>query len=185
MKPLDPKAFWLFFVQSVSAWLKIIIFLFILYFVTIIPKIIILKSIAKGGKGNMGLFSSFSLPDWSWIVFVALIILCFISAKLKYKFYRYDLTDTDFRKEQGFITKRYVTIPYDRIQNVDIYRGVWSRIFGLSDLQIETAGVGGVVGRYGTTMGAEGRLLGVSKEMAEQLRDKLVLRSNKAKNQGL
>ena len=116
-----------------------------------------------------------------------LIVVGAVWSKLSYHYYRYELTEDGFRKESGVISKKYVTIPYERIQNVDIYRGLIARILGLSDLNIQTAGASAVVTRKGGAMsaGAEGRLPGVSKEDAELLRDELVKRSRQSKNQGL
>lgn len=111
------------------------------------------------------------------LVFVSL-ILAFIWSKLTYRFYRYELTEAGFRKELGVIYKKYVTIPYDRIQNVDIYRGILARMLGLSDLNIQTAGASGAIG-------AEGRLPGLSREVAEQVRDELIKRARQSKGQGV
>ncbi len=106
------------------------------------------------------------------------IFISFLWAKLSYHYYKYELTDSGFRKERGVITKKYTTIPYDRIQNVDIYRGILSRILGLSTLQIQTAGTGAV----GT---AEGTLPGLSIEIAEELREDLIKYTQRSKNQGI
>jgi uncharacterized membrane protein YdbT with pleckstrin-like domain len=114
-----------------------------------------------------------------FLVFLCLIIFMFIWSKLTYRFYRYELTENGFRKELGVIYKKYVTIPYDRIQNVDIYRGILARILGLSDLNIQTAGASMQVPR------GEGRLPGLSREEAEKLRDELINRAKNSKNQGL
>lgn len=116
-----------------------------------------------------------------WVFVIAILILNFIWAKLTWRFYKYELRDDGFRKEHGVIWKKYVTIPYERIQNVDIYRGLLARIFGLSDLNIQTAGMSSTMGSYGG--GSEGRLPGLSPEVAEQLRDELVKRA-KGKHQG-
>lgn len=116
---------------------------------------------------------------------VITIIVSFFWAHLSYRFYRYELTENGFKKESGVIWKKYVTIPYDRIQNVDIHRGVIARILGLSDLQVQTAGFSAHPSRFGSYgMGAEGRLPGLSKNVAEQLRDELVKRA-RTKNQGI
>lgn len=104
-------------------------------------------------------------------------------AHYAYKFYKYELREDGFRKEHGVIWKKYVHIPYERIQNVDIYRGILARLLGLSDLQIQTAGMSSVTGSYGA--GSEGRLLGVTKEEAERLRDELIRRARGSKNQGV
>ncbi|MDO8579479.1 MAG: PH domain-containing protein [bacterium] len=177
MKQLDPKAVWLLFFGTVLRWFIIVIFLSIwggTFFI--------------GDSKIFGSEGEFSYGSLNWLVIIipAFLILCFIWAKLTYHFYRYELINSGFRKEQGVIYKKYVTIPYDRIQNVDIYRGILARILGLSDLNIQTAGASAVVGRNGAIgIGAEGRLVGVSREVAEQLRDELIERAHKSKNQGL
>ncbi len=173
MKQLDPKAVWLFFISFVLR-----------SFIPIIFLIMIICSIAE----NLDNGSEFSLGflNWLWIIVPAFFVLCFVWAKLTYRFYRYELTDAGFRKELGVIYKKYVTIPYDRIQNVDIYRGILARIFGLSDINIQTAGMSATVGSYGISGGgSEGRLPAVSREDAERMRDELIQRARQAKNQGL
>ncbi len=174
MKQLDPKAVWLFFISFVLS--------------TFIP-IILISVVISGGLGegldNGGEFS-FGFLNWLWVIIPAFLVLCFVWAKLTYHFYRYELLDAGFRKEYGVIYKKYTTIPYDRIQNVDIDRGILDRILGLSSLNIQTAGASATVSRYGVMGGgAEGRLPGLSREVAEQLRDELIQRARQSKNQGL
>lgn len=172
MKQLHPRAVWLFFLGSIMRALLPIVFL------------TIWTASFVGGLGDTDV--SFGALKWLWVIIPAFIILCFIWAKLTYHFYRYELTENGFRKELGVIYKKYVTIPYDRIQNVDIYRGILARILGLSDLNIQTAGASAVVGRYGASgIGAEGRLPGLPKEVAEQLRDELIQRAKYSRGQGL
>jgi len=176
MKQLDPKAVWLFFISFVLQSIIPIIFLtfWIGAFVSGLNE-------STGSEVELSVTSS----NWIWIVGPAFfIILCFIWAKLTYHYYRYELLDSGFRKESGVIYKKYVTIPYDRIQNVDINRGILARIFGLSDLNIQTAGASATISRYGAMGGgAEGRLPGVSKEVAEQLRDELIQRARQPRSQ--
>jgi len=168
MKQLDPKAVWLFFFSSVfrlvySALLLTVIFNAFL-------------------DDVLGTSPSYFSLNGFWVVLLVFCILLWFVSKLTFKFYKYELRDDGFRKEHGIIWKRYVTIPYDRIQNVDIYRGVFARLLGLSDLQIQTAG-GVMAASYGGF--SEGRLVGVSKEVAEQLRDELIQRAQRSKTQGL
>lgn len=101
---------------------------------------------------------------------------------MSYKYYRYELREDGFRKELGVIWKKYTTIPYDRIQNVDIYRGVIDRILGLSELHIQTAGMSGF-GQWGAL--SEGRLPGLLPETAEKLRDELIKRVRNSKGQNV
>ncbi len=170
LRQLDPKAVWLFFLGS-SSWFT---FMFIWVWLGIF------------GTGVEGMDSDEVMGYlFKTIAFVVVLVLVtsFVWAKLKYHFYRYELTDAGFRKELGIISKKYVTIPYDRIQNVDIYRGLLSRILGLSDLNIQTAGMSMGVGSGGG--GSEGRLPALSRGVAEQLRDELIARSRQSKGQGL
>ena len=171
MNKLDPRAVWLFFIGSLICWFFVFLFFGLVF-----------------GSALLGIYDELAANDqvitiadfgsWLWILVVAWIIFSYVWARLTYYFYRYELTENGFRKEQGIIWKKYVTIPYERIQNVDIYRGIWARILGLSDLHIQTAGMSAVVGRYGARgAGAEGRLPGLSKQVAEQLRDELVQRA--------
>ncbi len=173
MKQLDKKSVWLFFVGSIGGILFSTIFLVGFGFTMAI--------------GEDALFDFDTIMMWVVIAAIALIIVSYIWAKLTYHFYRYELTDLGFRKESGVIYKKYVTIPYARIQNVDINRGILARILGLSDLMIQTAGTSASVNSYGAWgTGAEGRLPGIDKNEAEELRDELVRRSSRAgQSQGL
>jgi uncharacterized membrane protein YdbT with pleckstrin-like domain len=108
----------------------------------------------------LGLLTLFFLP-------VLYVIAVFIGALLWAKNYSYQLTDDVFVKNYGIIMLRNTSIPYDRIQNINIRRPLSSRIFGLSMLEIQTAGNSGVVL-------AEGRLPGIDKHEAEVLRDSLL-----------
>ncbi len=175
MQRLDSKSVWLFFISSVLRWSFFIVIFggYGLFF--------FLSGMSEGAP-------SFRFLKWLWVIVPAFLIFFWVLAKLKYHFYRYELREDGFRKEFGIIWKKYVTIPYDRIQNVDIYRGVMARILGLSDLNVQTAGASAQVSRYRAWgVGAEGRLPGLSREVAEQLRDELVKRSRQSRttNQGL
>ena len=175
MKQLDPKAVWLFFISSVLRLFWLLILFSIVGSVTLIDYLS--KNLNKTGE------ISFTFLNWLWIIIPIFLIICFILAKLTYHYYRYEMSELVFKKEHGIIWKKYVSIPYDRIQNVDIYRGVLARLLGLSDLQIQTAG-GITAGSYGAF--SEGRLMGVSKEEAEKLRDELIQKARSSRTgQGL
>ena len=122
MQQLDPKSIWLFFIGFIFKW-------FLVSIALVIYGVVILSNLINGAL-------SFGFLNWLWVIIPALLIFFWIWAKLTYHFYRYELREDGFRKELGVIWKKYVTIPYDRIQNVDIYRCVIARILGLSDLKI-------------------------------------------------
>jgi len=147
-RQLHPRAIWLFFFNSIIAWI------FIGGYVAI--QIAFIASDAGKEPGN---FFSWTFFVWFIIIFIAILILAYIVAKLSYRFYRFELVDGEYKAERGIIWKRYVSIPYERIQNVDIYRGVLDRLLGLSVLNIQTAGYSAVGGKGGS----EGRLPGLGR----------------------
>ncbi len=179
MQKLDPKAVWLFFINSVFGFL----FLagMVLFFVSV--------SFVNTRYQHDTVFFPAVLSDifwWVYVIIPAIIVCSFIASKLTYRFYRYELREDGFRKEYGIIWKKYVTIPYDRIQNVDIYRGLLARMLGLSDIHIQTAGMSASAGGYGARgVATEGRLPGIAKDTAEKIRDELIHRARTSKNQGL
>lgn len=171
MQKLNPKSIWIFFFRFLFAGLFPSIILF--FYLTII---LLDREILRGRLSYLW---------WALLIFVLFVAFCWIWAKLTYRFYGYQLTDEAFKKEYGVIWKRYASIPYERIQNVDINRGVIARILGLSDLHIQTAGASAVVyGRRMAGIGAEGYLPGLSMDIAEQLREELIKKA-KGTKQGL
>lgn len=175
MKYLDPKTIWLFFFSQLFS---------LIAFVIVISGMLFNMLYALSGEPyTLGELLGSLIP----IVLISAIVgiaIAWVWARLKYSNYKYELAEIGFKKEEGVIVKKYVTIPYDRIQNVDIYRGVMARILGLSDLHIQTAGMSSPVGRYGM-MGTEGRLIGLSQADAETLRDELIMRAKSSRTVGL
>jgi membrane protein YdbS with pleckstrin-like domain len=84
-------------------------------------------------------------------------------ASLYWNNYKFDVGREKITITRGVIGKRIVNIPYERIQNVNIFRGVLERIFGLYSIQIETAGGFNIMatGGYGTRMASEGSIQGL------------------------
>lgn len=144
----------------------------ILGFFTWLFFILPLAFVAGSTSPALGFVVALFLP----ILYVALV---FGLALLWTNNYTYELSADVFNKNYGIIMLRNTSIPYDRIQNINIRRPLSSRIFGLSMLEIQTAGNSGMVT-------AEGRLPGLDKHEAEVLRDdllKLAKQSNQ-KNHG-
>lgn len=169
MKQLHPNAIWLFFFQFL--------------FIGLVALIIISISALPALLGFSGAIAQEIILGLGLLVVIFYIFFCYIWAKLTYHFWRYEFAEDSVKIEQGVIWKKYISIPYERIQNVDIYRGILARIFGLSDLQIQTAGYSGGYGRYGI-MHSEGRIPGIGVQTAEQLREELI-KKVKGTKQGL
>ncbi|NVM52197.1 MAG: PH domain-containing protein [Candidatus Helarchaeota archaeon] len=63
--------------------------------------------------------------------------------------YSFKLEDEGVKIYSGVITKSQKFIPYNKIQNVELVSGFFERHFGLSTIQLETAGyTGGYRGPY-------------------------------------
>ena len=75
----------------------------------------------------------------------------------------YQLRDDDLLFRRGLLFQRFVSVPYGRMQLVDITRGPVSRVLGLSDLHFVTAAASSGV-----------MIPGLLVADAEELRDKLV-----------
>ena len=170
MQNLNPKVIWIFFFQFIIGGV------FLLFFLIMFLAPLFATQMADKAVSQYFMIFKISL------IFALYLIFCYIWAKLTYRFWLYDITKDAYKIEQGVIWKRYVSIPYERIQNIDIHRGVIARLLGLSELRIQTAGFGGAQGKWGGF--SEGRLPGIDKEKAEQLREQLISKV-KGKKQGL
>lgn len=135
--------------------------------------ILLVFSTSSGDFFDLTLISTLITGITLWIL--ALLIFSYLWAYLTYKYYFYELRNEGIRIEKGVIWKKYTTIPYDRIQNVDIHRGIVARLVGLSEVDIQTAGASS--GRRRRT--AEGTLPGLRTDVAKDIRNKLVNLANK------
>ncbi len=103
---------------------------------------------------------------------------------MRYNRFLYEFRKDALYVEKGIVFKKYSTIPYERVQNVDIHRGIFARMFGYSALFIQTAGYsgggpGGMRFSYGfgrnrhrnAMMQVEGYLPAIDMAKSEQLRD--------------
>lgn len=92
------------------------------------------------------------------------LIVAYGWACLYWNNYRFEVGPEKITITRGVIGKRVVNIPYERVQNVNIWRGVLDRLFGLYSIQIETAGGSNIraTGGYGTRMVAEGSIQGLT-----------------------
>jgi putative membrane protein len=107
---------------------------------------------------------------WIFYLLVLLAVPTFLWAYLWTKLYEYDVTEQGFKSNSGVIIRRETTIPYARIQNIEIYRGIVDRLLGMSEVRIQTAGGSGQVK-------AEGIVPGLAVKVAEELQNKLLSKS--------
>jgi len=161
MQKLDSKSVWLFFVSSIIGWIIFLIFFGMWVLVAMVGYL---------ETNGLSVFGALIIG------ILLLLIVPYIWARLTYHFYLYDLSASGLAVEKGVIYKKYTTIPYERIQNVDIDRSLLARILGLSSLSIQTAGTSGK---------AEGNIPGLSQKDAVVMRDRLIELSRKSRKGGL
>lgn len=170
-KSLYQGARWLFRFRVYGMFFVAIIFL--AFFGINIASIFI-----KEGFGNFLLLITTVLIS----SILVLIILGEIYARMAYNRWFYEIGKDNIRLERGIIWKRYSNIPYERVQNVDINRGIIARIFGFSSIMIQTAGYSVPIRGYGAS--AEGHIPALGVKEAEEVREYVLKRIN-GKNQGL
>lgn len=137
-------------------------------------------SIAIMAAGNLD-FGEIILVIFGLLVLGLLLLAAFIEiiTRMSYNRWFYEFTSEGLRLERGIIWKRYSYVPYERIQNVDIRRGIFARMFGFSAVVIQTAG-------YSAQAMAEGHIPAVDANEAESIREFILKRiSKKGMKQGL
>ena len=107
------------------------------------------------------------------------VLLSELFAVLSYKNFSYCVEKNYFKIEKGIIWKKQVSIPFNKIQNVDVKRGILARLFGFSVIDIHTTGYSPKFSFWqGTSSNdVEGHLPGVSIEQAEKLQMGLTRKS--------
>ncbi len=174
MKKLDPKFIWQLWFSSLFR-LLITIFalgipLAVVYFVLFSTKnTFILRAFFLNVNHMLGSFA---------IVFL---IASYIKARLVYKNYLYEFSDIGLKIESGVLNKKYVTIPYERIQNIDIYRSLISRVLGLSGLYVQTGGMNTISAGGSFASRAEGVLPGLDLLVANEVRDELLKKAEESR----
>jgi membrane protein YdbS with pleckstrin-like domain len=163
-KKLHPGAKWLFRINSYISMLVLIV-LTIWVFIS--------------------LLSGLGISYWTSALFYLIIIIFVgeIYTRLSYKNWFYEFSGNSLKTERGIIWKKYSNIPYERVQNVDIHRGILARMLGFSAVMIQTAGYS-AVGRYGKGS-VEGSLPAVSVDEAEKIREFLMGKISGKKGQGM
>jgi len=155
MNQLHPGAKWQFRIGGYLLFGFLGIFLGIWIIAPIIGFFLILA-------GSSSIFPVALLSILGYILFV--IIVSEIYAQMSYTRWFYEFTDEGLRLERGIIWKRYSNVPYERIQNVDVHRGIIARMLGFSSVMIQTAGFSGPAG-------AEGNIPAVEMKYAEEIRN--------------
>jgi membrane protein YdbS with pleckstrin-like domain len=91
----------------------------------------------------------FALGPWGAILALLLmafslvkVAIFYVSTRLDYEMRWYILTDRSLRIREGVWIVREVTLTFANVQNVHVMQGPIQRVFGVSDVMVQTAGGG-------------------------------------------
>lgn len=88
-----------------------------------------------------------SLIQWLGIlaitIFVIQLVVSFLLLRLAWEMRWYIVTDTALRIREGLLRTREQTLTIAKIQNLRTRQGPVQRLFGIADLEVQTAGGGG------------------------------------------
>ena len=158
---LHPNARWLFLFSYMKNTLILLLLLLVSAAASLFSGDAFLNIVALGGLG-------------------VYLVGHLVAAQVAYKHYSFQVTDVAFRKQFGILHIHTASIPFERIQNVNVRRTLLDRIIGLSHVDIETAGTGGqkkspIIG--GKKSSSEGHIPGISPEEAEKVRSLIMKRA--------
>jgi uncharacterized membrane protein YdbT with pleckstrin-like domain len=81
-----------------------------------------------------------AVVGWGWAI-LALIWVVWLALKyFQWQFTYFVVTDDRVIFRTGVLAKRGVEIPLERINNINFFQGIWERVIGAGDLDIESAG---------------------------------------------
>lgn len=90
-----------------------------------------------------------------------------------WRFFRYALTPGGIRVRSGIVARQERSVPYERVQSVDVEEAPLERIFGIVRMRVETAA--------GGSSGSDIRLQALTREDAEALRAEITTRRQRAR----
>lgn len=136
------------------------------------PLTLLMNLARKGPQAALGLVAlRFSAPDEVsvWAGLIALVVILGMFGTEFYSWWRftYRLGDEELRIASGLVSRNVRSIPYERIQDVNVEQGPLARILGMAKVRLETGSSGS---------GDEGVLDAVDLAEAQRLRDVIRLR---------
>ncbi|TLU65333.1 hypothetical protein FE810_08590 [Thalassotalea litorea] len=95
---------------------------------------------------------------------IGLAVLILVNAILSYWFFQYRLTANHIEIRSGIFSKKYVNLPFNRIQNVEVSHPWYYRPFGFATLKLDSAG----------SVQQEANIAALQSQFAEQLRREIL-----------
>ena len=109
------------------------------YVLVVIASTVISGLVLSAGSLFLWLVGGWTLGWLLLTVVVVITIVALIIAPRRARSIGYRLRDDDLLFRRGIMFQRFVSVPYGRMQLIDINRGPVSRMLGLADLKFVTA----------------------------------------------
>jgi uncharacterized membrane protein YdbT with pleckstrin-like domain len=77
---------------------------------------------------------------WGWAILAVVWAVWLALKYFQWQFTYFVVTDDRVIFRTGVLAKRGVEIPLERINNINFFQGIWERVIGAGDLDIESAG---------------------------------------------
>jgi len=120
--------------------------------------------------------------------FVAQAVVTFFLLRLHYELRWYKVTDRSLRIRAGVLIVNEMTMTFANVQNITVTQGPLERLFGISDVRVDTAGGGGDAASHGKGGGLGQNLhVGVFRgvDEPEMIRDLMLERLRRVRGTGL
>ncbi|WP_299681888.1 PH domain-containing protein [uncultured Tenacibaculum sp.] len=121
------------FTRIEKSYFKVALLSVFSYFLVIVPVLILfLEKVIRKKEPDF--------PFYLYILILLIIVVYMLNLILGFPKRQYVVRDKDLTYKSGFLTRKMVTVPFSRIQHVEIDEGMFSRLFKLATLSVYTAG---------------------------------------------
>lgn len=151
----DVKYVWIIYSLRSSLFLSIIILIMDITFLNDFFNLII--------QDNTNLNISIPIVVLPLLIFSILVIYNLIVIFVGYNFWEFEIKENEIELQKGIFTKIKTTVPFNRIQHIDLRQNIIERFFELASIFIYTAG----------TKGSDLYIPGLPKYYSEYLRENL------------
>lgn len=120
------------------------------------------------------------------VIFLGQAGLTFFSLRLNYEMRWYKVTDRSLRIRAGVWNVREMTMTFANVQNITVSQGPLERLFGISDVKVDSAGGGSSAASHGQGAGANlhvATFRGV--DNPDEIRDLMLQRLRRLRDAGL
>ena len=122
----------------------------------------------RGLTGGYALVAYFAVSGRLWLgltIAAGLFVFAVLSVIIYWRRFEFSVGADDIRIDSGVLSRTHRSIPFDRIQDVDITQGPVARLLGLARVTFETGGSSRQSGNE------DGVIQAISLQRAEQLRE--------------